>query len=72
MLGESQPKPEFLGHVATAAVLEESVSLSTPTTAAVACLRFLRVKNEAGFQKHLKRLPPSTRLHPEGGKEKCF
>lgn len=59
MLRESQSKPEFLRHVATAAVLEEMItalSLSAVTT--VVFLHFLRVKNEAGFQRYLKRLTP--------------
>lgn len=73
VLGESQSKPEFLGHVATAAVLEEAITgVSTPAVATIACLHFLRVKNEAGFQRYLKRLTPDNHLYHEGGKEQSL
>lgn len=54
VLKESQSKPEFLGQVVTADVLGKMITtlpLSAVTT--MVCLHFLRVKNEAGFQRYL-------------------
>lgn len=70
VLGESQPKPKFLVHLTTAAVLQEMIAcVSTPTVATADCLLFLRVNNKAGFQRYLKRLSRSTQLYHAEEKE---
>lgn len=53
VLKESQSKPEFLGQVVTADVLEEMIT-SLPLSAVTTMVCFLRVKNEAGFQRYLE------------------